>query len=222
MKRWALLVVVLYFLILVGLTWPLGFLALKHDVKVSDLFFSRYYWSIIGAMVLGQAVFLMAPVQFAGRRPVTRRSLLPAVLASGLMIGLLGLGLALSLYEFTAKGVTDDNKWFLRFFSGGGALWLLWMAFFYRLSRGRDPRDAFNQKCRAILAGSILELLIAVPTHIVARHRDYCCAGFETFFGLAMGLAGMLFSFGPGVFFLFVDRWNKLHPQPEIPKGDEP
>jgi hypothetical protein len=222
MKKWALLVVILYALILIGLTWPLGFLALKHDVKVSDLFFSKYYWSIVGVMVLGQAVLLVVPVQFASRRPVSRRSLVPAVLASGLMIGLLGVGFCLSVYEFTARGVTDDNKWFLRFFSGGGLLWLFWMALFYWLSHGKDPRDTFTQKCRFILAGSVLELLVAVPTHIVARQRDYCCAGFETFFGLAMGVAGMLFAFGPGVFFLFVDRWRKLHPEKDHPAPSKP
>jgi hypothetical protein len=52
-----------------------------------------------------------------------------------------------------------------------------------------------------------------VPTHIVARARDYCCAGFYTFLGIAFGVAVMLFSFGPGVFFLFAARWKRLHPR---------
>jgi hypothetical protein len=64
-----------------------------------------------------------------------------------------------------------------------------------------------------MLRGSFLELLIAVPTHIVARSRDYCCAGAYTFIGIALGLAVMLLSFGPGVFLLFVDRWKQRHPQ---------
>ena len=54
---------------------------------------------------------------------------------------------------------------------------------------------------------------IAVPTHIVARSRDYCCAGFMTFFGLTMGISVMLFAFGPAVFFLYIDRWRRLHPE---------
>jgi hypothetical protein len=63
-----------------------------------------------------------------------------------------------------------------------------------------------------MLRGSILELLVAVPTHIVARSRDYCCAGFMTFIGLSLGISVMLFSYGPAVFFLYVDRWRRLHP----------
>ena len=47
---------------------------------------------------------------------------------------------------------------------------------------------------RVVFKGSILELLIAVPTHIVARYRDCCCARFMTFIGLAMGMSVMLFA----------------------------
>ena len=65
-----------------------------------------------------------------------------------------------------------------------------------------------------MLRGSILELLIAVPTHIAARNRDYCCAGFMTFVGLTFGISVMLFSYGPAVFFLYVERWRRLHPEP--------
>ena len=76
-----------------------------------------------------------------------------------------------------------------------------------------QPMDVVTRQCRYLLKGSILELLVAVPTHIVARARDYCCAGFWTFFGIAFGVSVMLFSFGPGVFFLFAARWKRLHPQ---------
>jgi len=33
------------------------------------------------------------------------------------------------------------------------------------------------------------------------------------FFGIVCGLAVMLFSFGPGMFFLYARPWEKLHPQ---------
>jgi hypothetical protein len=90
--------------------------------------------------------------------------------------------------------------------------WCLWSLIFYRLGRKQEPGDFMQRQSKALLRGSILELLVAVPTHIVARNRDYCCAGFMTFVGLAMGLSVMLFSFGPAVFFLFVARWRRLHP----------
>jgi hypothetical protein len=75
-----------------------------------------------------------------------------------------------------------------------------------------EPRDFVSRLCKSLLKGSILELLVAVPTHIVARCRDYCCAGAMTFVGLTLGMSVMLFSFGPGIFFLFAARWRRLHP----------
>jgi hypothetical protein len=57
-----------------------------------------------------------------------------------------------------------------------------------------------------LLRGSILELLIAVPSHIVARRRGDCCAPLLSFWGIATGVTVMLLAFGPGVFFLLVER----------------
>jgi hypothetical protein len=39
-----------------------------------------------------------------------------------------------------------------------------------------------------------------------------------TFIGLMMGISVMLFSFGPAVFLLYVERWKQLHPA----RTDEP
>jgi hypothetical protein len=95
----------------------------------------------------------------------------------------------------------------------------LWTAVFYRMSRYENPEDVITRQCRYLFRGSILELLIAVPTHIVARSRDYCCAGFMTFIGITLGIAVLLLSYGPGVFFLFVERWHRLHRYRTPPEG---
>jgi hypothetical protein len=44
--------------------------------------------------------------------------------------------------------------------------------------------------------------------------------------GITFGLSIMLLSFGPGVFFLFAERWRRLHPlrfpaQPENPPEEK-
>lgn len=54
-------------------------------------------------------------------------------------------------------------------------------------------------------------MLVAVPAHMVARCRDYCCAGFYVFVGITFGIAVMLLAFGPGVYFLYAARWRRLH-----------
>jgi hypothetical protein len=232
MKRWAVLVVVLYLLALLALTGPLVMVGFYHSAQtvklangetvtagisrsdVADIYFSWGYWGFLAVMAAGQAAMLLAPVSLTLQRPTARRSVLWPILVSGLMTGLLVTGAGVALYEFI---------------KGEGALWLLdklqyllvvvivvwggWSIVFYKVYRDAAPRDVITRQCRCLLRGSILELLVAVPTHIVARSRDYCCAGYLTFLGIAFGVSVMLLSFGPGLYFLFAARWKKLQPQ---------
>jgi hypothetical protein len=214
MKRWAVIVVLLYFLILVALTFPFIFVAfypLKDPTAVLWPFFEWPYWLVLGVFLAAQAVMMFVPVELSLERPKTQRSVVWPILASGLMIGVLGSGVAVSINEFIRKENADSTSVALPWGVLLG-LWVLWTVVFYRMNRDSSAMDVVTRQCRHLLKGSILELLIAVPTHIVARMRDYCCAGFWTFLGIAFGVAVMLFSFGPGVFFLFAARWKRLHP----------
>ena len=169
----------------------------------------------LGLMVAGQAVMLLVPVESAMQRPTTRRSVLWPVLASGLMMGVLGVGAVISVIEYARSDkAMDAAEAHLKILVAlVVAVWVVWTLVFYRT--GRNAMGVVSRQCRYLLRGSILELLVAVPTHIVARYRDYCCAGAMTFIGMAFGVSVMLFSFGPGVFFLFIQRWKRLHPQPK-------
>jgi hypothetical protein len=97
-------------------------------------------------------------------------------------------------------------------------LWLIWVFIFGFYTGNREPKTLMSRITRFLIAGSTLELLIAVPAHIIARCRNYCCAGFLTFIGLACGIAVMLFAFGPAVFMLLAKRVQSLRP----PKQQEP
>lgn len=217
MKRWALVVAALYLLILVVLTVPVTLLAFTPKAGAEDIAkVYRYvpYWLWVGVMVLGQAALLVVPVRVANRRPVTRRSLLLPIVTAGLMMGGLTVGAIYSLYEFAFEDKAQEGWFWWAGIGSGVLIWCVWAVFFYRSSRGVEPSDLISRQCRLALRGSILELLVAVPTHIVARSRDYCCAGFMTFIGLTLGISVMLFSFGPAVFFLYAERWRRLHPEP--------
>jgi hypothetical protein len=217
MKRWAVLVVGVYSLILIALTSPMILAAFYPAVKARDaigVFSEWIYWVGLGVMVAGQAVMLLVPVDLAMQRPTGRRSVLWPILASGLMMGLLAAGATASFLEF----IRQDKA--LELLGDGAPLlavvvpvWAVWSLLFYRAGRGARAMDVITRQCRYLLRGSVLELLVAVPTHIVARARNYCCAGLLTFLGIAFGVSVMLFSFGPAVFFLFVQRWKRLQPQ---------
>lgn len=214
MKRWAFIVLGLYLLIMVVLAMPVAALAFAGQVGLADLprlYASWPFWLWLVLMLLCQAALLSVPVRVASRRPVTRRSLLLPVLVAGLMMGSLAAGAVYSLAEAVFRDkIPEWPGW--AGVAVGVLIWCGWSLVFYRMSRSLEPSDVISKQCRLLLKGSILELLIAVPTHIVARSRDYCCAGFMTFLGITLGLSVMVFSFGPAVFFLYVDRWRRLHP----------
>lgn len=91
--------------------------------------------------------------------------------------------------------------------------WLLWAVVFYCSARSDDSAALVKRTTRWLLRGSILELLVAVPSHIIVRHRNDCCAPMGTFLGIATGVSIMLMCFGPGVFFLFAERFGRLKPR---------
>jgi hypothetical protein len=100
--------------------------------------------------------------------------------------------------------------------------WGFWGLVFARFARAQSPQGLMDRLTRWLLRGSILELLIAVPSHVVARHRNDCCAPAATFWGIVTGLSIMLLAFGPAVFFLFVARFQRLRPRSEEPAEPRP
>lgn len=252
MKKWALLVALLYGLILAVIAWPIAasaFIPLKVTGDIITISKSEVLksfgnmdfkgflsWSFLAAltlMIVGQLALLVVPVDIAERRPVTKRRLIFPVVTAGLMAALLVTGLVVSIGEFLGKdkeqagvalfALADRNSdvtlreifsepTFIRAICVFIFAWLLWALIFFRWTRNLKPENLIEKQCRLLYRGSILEMLVAVPTHVIARSRDYCCAGASTFVGIVFGVSVMLFSFGPGVFFLFADRWKKIHP----------
>ena len=91
--------------------------------------------------------------------------------------------------------------------------WSVWAIIFRRATKSDEPDALLKRITRWLLRGSILELLVAVPSHIIVRRREDCCAPAGTFWGIATGVSIMLLCFGPGVFFLFVERFKRLQPK---------
>jgi hypothetical protein len=220
-KNWHIIVAVLYGLILVAMLLPLT-IACFHPVSETmgheslgklalEMFIYWPYWLWLVVMVISQAALLAVPVNLANKRPITKKILMQPVVASALMMGLLVAGFVLSAGEMIAGDALNEVVWCVSL----AALllsWAFWMRLFRRWSEDLEPENFIERQCRLLFKGSVLELLIAVPTHIVARCRDYCCAGAGTFTGIIMGVSVMLFSFGPGVFYLYLKRWKQLHP----------
>jgi hypothetical protein len=217
--HWGLIVAGLYLTWFVALTLPL---VMTCFVTVSDLaapmrkipwdvYQSGVYWALIAVLFLSQFLFLRVPVRLVTKRPVSRRSIMLPVAMAGFWFGLLVWGGGVTLLE-VSQGMGEFRlpPWVMLTVVAGVS-WAAWFFVFFRISRAATPEDLIKQQSRWLLRGSILELLIAVPSHIVARGRGDCCAGFLTFIGITMGVGVMLLSFGPSVFLLYHARWKRLH-----------
>jgi hypothetical protein len=88
------------------------------------------------------------------------------------------------------------------------ALWLALAFVFYRFSR--DSADPVTRAVSWLFRGSVLELLIAIPAHVMVRRRNECSAPVVTSFGIASGITIMLLSFGPSVLLLYKKRIESL------------
>lgn len=233
MKRFAITVTLLYGAILLVLTIPVILAAFYPEIDFKTAirtYIAWIYWVFLAIMVACEAALLGIPVRVESRRPVTKKPVIFTVVASAFLAAALIFGIAAATGEFVSKSPDIPTEMEFLYFGknvanpflesavGWSALasfliiWFIWGIAFYRQGRRLEPRSFVERQCRFLFAGSVLELLVAVPTHIIARSREYCCAGFSTFIGIVLGISVMLLSFGPGVFFLYLERWKKLHP----------
>jgi len=233
MKRFAIMVIVLYGAAILILTVPVILAAFYPEILLKDAiqtFTQWIYWVLLAIMIACQAALLGIPVKIESRRPVTKKPVIFSIVASAFLAALLILGIAAAVGEALSRkpdllpglnvlmlGSETENAFLEKTVIRSAIasfflIWFIWGLVFYRQSRRLEPKSFVERQCRFLFAGSVLELLVAVPTHILARSREYCCAGFSTFIGIALGISVMLISFGPGIFFLYLARWKKLHP----------
>ena len=243
MKRWAVLTVLLYALALNLLTLPVALVAFgnwgKNETQygwseaIHGFYLNWGYWLWLAVLVGGQVLLLLLPVNLAGRRLPVRRPLKTPVIVSAFFLANLAFAGFFSLlcvffqdkafdYFNLFRSVSNQNG--SNNNSGTGTLvtmiltvilfWIVWVIIFGRSAKTDAPEALIKRSTSWLLRGSILELLIAVPSHVIVRRRDDCCAPVGTFWGIATGISVMLLCFGPGVFFLFVERCRKLKPNP--------
>lgn len=188
----------------------------------------------VAILAAGPLVLLFVRVDTSRREVIPQRALTTAALATALAMALLSAGAlaavavailtdnfgggALSdvlgvasgaLYMVVGSARTSATAAeFLLTIAPILVLWLVWGIVLYR-NRAR-LLDRKSPLYRLLVKGSVAELLIVVPCHAVVTHRNECCAPIITGYGIATGLALLLMSFGPGVYFLFDAQMTRL------------
>jgi hypothetical protein len=208
--------------------------------QAADTYFSWILWLWIAVLAAGQALLLLVPIDLSERRLPSRRKLKVPVIVGAFLLGNLCLAglvsLLCAIFKDNGLDIFDGQNlliWLANLFNHDphGQLpsdtkmslvslvwpllvsWFVWAFIFRRAAKSDSPDALLKRLTRWLLRGSILELLVAVPSHVIVRRRDDCCAPVGTFWGIATGISVMLLCFGPGVYFLFVERFQRLKPK---------
>lgn len=212
MRKWGIVISVFYALIVLGLLVPAAvlFVGPSDWSDFSEGILAAYrewlVWIPIVIILGGQALLLFLSVDTSQKRLKPRAHILVSCTVGALLTAVLASAVIWSL-GFAIRGENFWDPYFhkrtdtLLFWA---ALWLLWAVFFYFYLRNSSA--IVTRIISWLLKGSILELLIVVPCHVIVRRRHDCSAPMVTSFGIATGIAIMLLSFGPGVLFLYKKR----------------
>lgn len=227
-RRWGVIVSAYYGVILVVLLIPaahyLGFgsetesLSSVYDKIMPALFDLEAIvgggwigWVGVAILVSGQMLLLGVTVDASQRRLRPQRRLIYSVVATTIAVGALTLA---GLGAIAAAILSDEvfgPMWLI--IGAPLASWLIWGLVFYAYRRHLS--ENLDRVLNGLLGGSVLQLLIAIPCHVIVRNRDDCSAPWVTGYGIATGVAVMLIAFGPSVIFLYQRRLLQYGREPD-------
>lgn len=209
MSRWGTVVTGFYVVIVAGLlaslakpeAWALLSVSDTQDVQL---------WSFIGAwfglLFLGPLVlaFVRVDPYFGDKRSPVWLCLI-AILLPTIFLLIAGAGsLAMALDVWHRRGGGPFPDWVVWLPFVVALAWLVWSFVLFKKSLALTDRK--STLYRWLVKGSVLELLIAVPSHVYVSRRGECTDPIVTGFGMATGAALLIASLGPGVFFLYRER----------------
>lgn len=221
MRRWGIIVSALYAAVVLGFLVPSIVVLARLPLEPGEGFQwwlvytaeDAHYWLpfiIPWALMLigGQALLLFLSVDTSWRRFKPRRHIAFTAALTGMMAAFLIVSCLFSLALAVHRKALD---WLLAGLPLGvwilivwAITWIAWGFVFYRYYRGSSKM--LERVVSWLLRGSVLELMIAVPAHVIVRSRGDCSAPLLTGWGIVTGLAIMLMCFGPGVLALYRKR----------------
>ena len=140
-------------------------------------------------------------------RPIRRRRLIAPVFLSGLMMAILIVSISFSFIELIKLESAEWDEY--AFWLILGTSWLIWGIVFYLKYIETERFSTLKKLITTIIAGSLIELLAAVPSHVIVSRRPGCLVGIFTALGISGGILVMFWAFGPGILLIFLhDRYK--------------
>jgi hypothetical protein len=151
------------------------------------------------------AIFILGAGHKDLCRPIRRARLLGPVVASSFMLASLVAGLTAAFGELLRFDGEDPGGGYA-FCATLVATWIFWGVVLYLSTRNALKYRAIFHLAKLVFAGSVAEMLAAVPSHLIVSRRPGCFVGIATAVGILAGLFVMLWSFGPAILLLFLQE----------------
>ncbi len=186
-------------------------------VDGSKLFYGINVVIVLGLLLLAQWAFLRPGKGWTIRMTTVGRPLKTSIFAAGLMATLLTTGFITFLLELPNwwEPILENNGDFSNYspfiiWAVMLTIWGIWTWVFFVYWKQGDRYTQLGKMIRGLVAGSILETIVAVPVHIWAsRQRGcYCCRG--TYTTLILAATVLIWAFGPGIILLYMREKHRI------------
>ena len=169
----------------------------------------------LGVVLFFQWLFLRPRQEWRVSLAETGRPMKTAVAAAAFMAMLLSVGLILTLLEIYEQeswgkilvGLFSIEDAVIRFYTIMIVLWVLWALVFYIYWRQGERITQLGKMISGLIAGSFLELFVAIGVYAWDRHaHGTCLCERGSYTGLVFGATVMIWAFGPGLLILFLKK----------------
>lgn len=195
--------------------------SLSIFASVEELLGDPEWWTFGGIVasisVAIQAVFLIPLFDRRPPRGERSRALVLSFIIGSFVAALLMVGMALSLAElvsllseerFSVDQMGEAYRILIgTLFFGGWAFWTLCLIVFVR--------DIWSDRILgrmvgALLAGTVLEVIVVLPIDIMVRKKTDCYCDTGTFFTLCIASAATLWLAGPGIAIALLSKKHRM------------
>jgi len=182
---------------------------------------------VVGLLLLAQWVFplpsRLLPIRLTARgRPLRSAVIVAAEMGMLLTLGAFSLVLELlNLWKPIISPGGHDPGWssMAGIWAGMIGVWAVWAALLFRYWRDGDRYTQLSRIVRALVAGSVVEAIVAAPVQAFASRQDDCYCERGSYTTLVCSGAILFWAFGPGIVLLFLrERYRRARLFPHCQK----
>jgi hypothetical protein len=179
-----------------------------------QLFESSGRWGYVLVVLIYLALLFLTQWWFLSPKNIWKvktteaaRPMKRAAVGAAFAITLLTIGFAASIVDLITEDFFTELEdpstfWHYLVLLIPVIVWLTWSVIFIIYFRQGDHYTRAGKIIRGLIAGSVLELFVAVPIYATRQEECYCARG--SYAGLVFGGTVLLWAFGPAIFLLFI------------------